>query len=62
MKSFTCFLLLSLMTFNGVALAKDPELSPVYQPPAEQVSGNISIWGHGALGGRFDFSEAVVKE
>ena len=60
MKSVAC--LLSFIAFAGLAAAKDPDLPPPYQPPAEKVSGNISIWGHGALGGRFDFIEAVVKK
>jgi phosphate transport system substrate-binding protein len=60
MKSVAC--LLSFIAFAGLAAAKDPDLPPSYQPPAEKVSGTISIWGHGALGGRFDFIEAVVKK
>ena len=42
--------------------AKDPNLPPPYRAPAEKVSGRISIWGHGALGARFDFIEALVKK
>lgn len=42
--------------------AAEPDLPPPYVAPAEAVSGRISIWGHGALAGRFDFIEALVKE
>ena len=42
------------------AAAGAPDLPPAYTP-RESVSGRISIWGHGALAGRVDFIEALVK-
>jgi phosphate transport system substrate-binding protein len=60
MKSFALSLLLSLVAVAGVAA--EPNLPAPYAPPKEQVSGRLSIWGHGALAGRFDFIEALVKE
>jgi phosphate transport system substrate-binding protein len=42
--------------------ATDANIPSPYTPPQEKVSGRISIWGHGALAGRFDFIEALVKE
>ena len=44
------------------ALAAQPDLPAPYAPPAQPVTGKIVIWGHGALAGRFDFIEALVKE
>jgi phosphate transport system substrate-binding protein len=55
-------LLLGCFALGGFANAKAPDLPPPYTPPATQVAGRISIWGHGALAGRFDFIEALVKE
>ncbi len=58
LRSFwTC---LALLLAGAAARAQD--LPPAYVPQVEHVTGNISIWGHGALGGRFDFIEAVVKK
>ncbi len=54
-------LLLSLAAFTLHA-ATGADIPSPYKPPAEKVSGRISIWGHGALAGRFDFIEALVKE
>jgi phosphate transport system substrate-binding protein len=51
---------LAFLMFVSVAMAA-PDLPPPYEPPAQKVSGRISIWGHGALAGRFDFIEALVK-
>src|SRR5262249_45936829 len=62
MKRLACSLLLMLVVSMEAAAANEPNLPSPYRPPAEPVSGSISIWGHGALGGRFDFIEAVVKE
>lgn len=61
MKSLALPLLLLLSSMTALA-ARELDLPPPYAPPPEQVSGRIVIWGHGALGGRFDFIEAVVKE
>src|SRR5258706_2231664 len=61
MKSLTLFLLLSMLAFAGPAPAQEPNLPAPYTPSQEQVSGRISIWGHGAVAGRFDFIEALVK-
>ena len=58
MRALALSLLLSLC---AAAFAAPPDLPPPYEPPAEKVSGRISIWGHGALAGRFDFIEALVK-
>lgn len=62
MTSRVARLFLVLLTFAGLAAATEPDLPPPYAPPAQPVSGRISIWGHGALAGRFDFIEALVKE
>jgi len=61
MKTFALALLLSLAALACHA-AVDANLPSPYIAPAEKVSGRISIWGHGALAGRFDFIEALVKE
>ena len=42
--------------------ARAVDLPPAYVPPAAPVTGHITMWGHGALAGRFDFIEALVKE
>jgi phosphate transport system substrate-binding protein len=60
-KSFILSLLIWLASF-AVHAGADANLPPPYAPPAQSVSGRISIWGHGALAGRFDFIEALVKE
>jgi phosphate transport system substrate-binding protein len=60
-KSTLVSLLLSLAALAGHA-ATDANIPSPYIAPAEKVSGRISIWGHGALAGRFDFIEALVKE
>jgi len=62
MKSLALSLWLLLFAFTGSAVAKELDLPPPYTPPPKHVSGRIVIWGHGALGGRFDFIEAVVKD
>jgi phosphate transport system substrate-binding protein len=62
MKSLVRSLPLVLLLFTGSAVAKELDLPPPYSPPQKQVSGRIVMWGHGALGGRFDFIEAVVKD
>lgn len=62
MKSFASTLGILLLLLAGAAAGKELDLPPPYSPPPEQVSGRIVIWGHGALGGRFDFIEAVVKD
>ena len=55
-------LVFSLMLLLSAPLrAAAPDLPEPYRPLAEKVSGRISIWGHGALAGRFDFIEALVK-
>jgi phosphate transport system substrate-binding protein len=61
MKSIALSLLLSLAALAGHG-ATDANIPSPYAPPPEKVSGRISIWGHGALAGRFDFIEALVKE
>jgi len=61
MKSLVMATLLSLAAFAAQA-ATDANIPSPYKAPAEKVSGRISIWGHGALAGRFDFIEALVKE
>src|SRR5207302_3434352 len=50
------------LSLCAAAFAAPPDLPPPYEPPAEKVSGRLSICGHGALAGRFDFIEALVKE
>ena len=62
LKSAILSLLLSLLAVAACAIAKDVDLPPSYTLPPEKVAGRISIWGHGALAGRVDFIEAVVKE
>ncbi len=52
---------LSLIFFVASAFAQAPDLPPPYVASAEKISGRIFIWGHGALAGRFDFIEALVK-
>lgn len=54
-------LLLWLVALAAFANAAEPNLPAPYTPPATQAAGRISIWGHGALAGRFDFIEALVK-
>src|SRR5437773_3160 len=58
------FILAALLALSAPAshAATDADIPSPYKPPAEKVSGKISIWGHGALAGRFDFIEALVKE
>ena len=56
--SLLCSMLLAL---GSSSRADTPDLPPPYVPKG-QVSGHISIWGHGALGGRLDFIEAVVRD
>ena len=57
------FLLAAIVWIAAFAArAAEPDLPPPYTPPGEPVSGRIAIWGHGALAGRFDFIEALVKE
>jgi len=46
----------------GAVLGAEPDLPPPYVPPPAPVTGHITLWGHGALAGRFDFIEALVKE
>ncbi len=58
MRSIVLWLLLFVC---ARAFASQPDLPPPYARPADNVSGHISIWGHGALAGRFDFIEALVK-
>jgi phosphate transport system substrate-binding protein len=66
MKAVLARVLLALGLWAAqAALATDPaavNLPPPYQPPAQPVAGRISIWGHGALAGRFDFIETLVKQ
>ena len=62
MKCTFRLLVVLVLLFSVGALAAEADLPPPYQPPAQPVSGRISIWGHGALGGRFDFIEALVKQ
>ena len=63
MKSaLTALLLFICVASLSFAEGPEPDLPPPYVPPPQQVAGRISIWGHGALAGRFDFIEAVVKE
>lgn len=54
--------LLLLHAALGVHAGVDANLPSPYIAPAQKLSGRISIWGHGALAGRFDFIEALVKE
>ena len=57
------FLLAAVLWLAGFAAqAAEPNLPPPYAPPPESVAGKIVIWGHGALAGRFDFIEALVKD
>lgn len=62
LKSWLRSLCLLLWLGAGAAAGSELDLPPPYAAPAQQVSGRIVIWGHGALGGRFDFIEAVVKD
>jgi phosphate transport system substrate-binding protein len=62
MKSFAPSLWLLLLLIAGSVAGKELDLPPPYTVPREEVSGRIVIWGHGALGGRFDFIEALVKD
>lgn len=39
-----------------------PDLPPPYRASGAPLAGRITIWGHGALGGRVDFIEALVKQ
>jgi phosphate transport system substrate-binding protein len=61
MKFFVAFVVAAL-ALAARAEVPDARLPPPYAAPATPVSGHISIWGHGALGGRVDFIEAVVKQ
>jgi phosphate transport system substrate-binding protein len=54
--------MVTFAAFAACAAVPDAKLPPSYAPPAAPVAGHISIWGHGSLGGRFDFIEAVVKK
>lgn len=38
------------------------DLPPVYVPRLQGLAGRLSIWGHGSLGGRVDFIEALVTQ
>lgn len=38
------------------------DLPPPYRPTSAALSGRITIWGHGALAGRIDFIEGLVKQ
>lgn len=60
MKRWLSFLVCAALTVGVVCAAV--ELPPPYEPPAQPVSGRISIWGHGSLGSRIDFMEELVKE
>jgi phosphate transport system substrate-binding protein len=60
MKQWFCALIAAAVAAGAAQATLD--LPPPYQPAAEQVSGRISIWGHGSLGGRVDFMEELVKE
>jgi phosphate transport system substrate-binding protein len=62
MKTLLAFLAFIACAFAPGAIAAEPDLPPAYAPPAQKVAGRISIWGHGALAGRFDFIEALVKK
>ena len=62
MKRLRTLILAATLSIATFAAAKAPDLPPPYAPPASPVSGRISLWGHGALAGRFDFIEALVKE
>jgi phosphate transport system substrate-binding protein len=56
------FIVAALVSLAALAARAQPDLPPPYSPPGTPVSGRIAIWGHGALAGRFDFIEALVKE
>lgn len=45
---------------QGISVMPSPDLPPPYVA-TQMVTGRISIWGHGALGGRADFIETLVK-
>ncbi|WP_144006752.1 PstS family phosphate ABC transporter substrate-binding protein [Pelomonas sp. KK5] len=55
--------MLLAITLNFSAAAATPDLPPAYVPPqGPALTGRISIWGHGALAGRFDFIESLVRQ
>ncbi|MCW5548645.1 MAG: substrate-binding domain-containing protein [Opitutaceae bacterium] len=44
----------------SVGLCAGPDLPAPYQPE-QRVSGQITVWGHGSLGGHTDYIEMLVK-
>ena len=62
MRSILASLLFAFAALAARADVGSPNLPPPYKPPVAPVTGHISIWGHGALAGRLDFIEAVVKK
>lgn len=62
MKSLLASLLIACAALAARGQARQPDLPAPYEPAAAPVSGNISIWGHGSLGGRVDFIETLVRQ
>lgn len=52
-------LLLLLLMVLAAPAARAQDLPPPYRP-VEQVTGTISVWGHGAYGKRLNFVEGLV--